>query len=989
MSVRRKPSARPKPSLRMSDAGQRLRAPAVFTIPSHRSFADALVAGLIAQFGGDPLSLAFGRILLPNNRAVRTVTEAFVRASGNGLILPRLIPIGDSELEERIGGALDPLAEPESFPPAVEPLTRLLALAQMVTRSGEPAAEALRLAADLARTIDALLIEEIPVARLADAAADAGDLAIHWQRSLDTLQVILRQWPEQLAMIGRIDLAERRNMILRRLAHRWSTQPPAGFTVAAGITTAAPAVVALLRQTACLPSGMVVLPGLSLSPAMPDPEWQRLRPEEGRDEESHPQYHMRLLLDRLSISRNEVQSWRWGGRSASPAVRGRAVAHAMTAADFSDKWSGLKPAERRLTGVRAAEVSDPAAEALTIALALREAIETPGQTAALITPDRDLARRVSALLQRWGIEADDSAGRPLSQSAAGTLLLALAAAAAEDFAPVPLLALLKHPLVGGEGDERLAWLDDVRKLDLALRGPRPAGGLEGLDRHFDEKETERRYRGTLAAWEKVRPRLIAVADLLSEPQSLAGFAAGLVEAAAPLAREAGWRGTDGRAAADLVADLQAQPAELALTVSAQDAVPLLGQLLDRQALRPSYGGHPRVFIWGLLEARLQHADFVVLGGLNEGVWPAAASPDPWLAPKIRANLGLSGLDYRIGLAAHDFASALGAPRVLITRARRDSRSPTVASRLWLRLQAMTGGLARDIRLERLAASLDDPGKALPVGRPRPSPPVDKRPKRIPVTAVDRLKADPFAFYAKAVLRLRQLEPVDANHTAAWKGSAVHDVLEEWLKSDDCDPDKLVDRAKALLAGETIHPMLRALWAPRLMEAIAWVADEERANRAAGRKPIAAEFEGKADVGGIVLEGRADRIDRLADGRLAIIDYKTGKAPAQKAVDAGFALQLGLLGLIARAGGFGDIRGEPGAHEYWSLAKHGAAFGKRTSPDKDMGPEDFVAHAEANFRAAASTWLLGNEPFTAKLNPAFAPYGDYDQLMRLEEWYGRE
>ena len=965
----------------MSDDGQGAPAPAVFTIPSHRSFADALVACLIAQHGKDPMALASGRILLPNNRAVRTVTDAFVRASGGGLVLPRLIPIGDPEVEERIGGALDPADDPDPIPPAVDPLSRLLALAELV---GGPTAEAMRLAADLARTIDAMLIEEVPVAHLAEAAADAPDLAIHWQRSLEKLQVILAAWPQRLAALGKIDLAERRNRTLRRLAKRWSETPPAGFTVAAGITTAAPAVVALLRAIAFMPGGTLVLPGLSLAPVMPDEEWDAL----GEKEQTHPQFHLKLLLNRLKIARNEVETWRWGGKSASPAVRGRAVAHAMTAADFSDKWSSLKPAERRLTGVRSAETADPAAEALVVALALREAIDTPGVTAALVTPDRDLARRVSSLLKRWGIEADDSAGRPLSQSPAGTLLLALAEAAAEELAPVPLLALLKHPLVGGEGDERLSWLDRVRALDLALRGPRPAGGLKGLDRHFEEKDREKRCKGCHAAWQAIRPRLLPLAGLLDRPLGIDSFAGGLAEAAAPLAGNSGWRGTDGRAAAALIADLQAT-ASSGLTLSRDDAVPLLVQLLDRQAVRPPYGGHPRVFIWGLLEARLQQADFLVLAGLNEGVWPAAPSPDPWLAPKIRANLGLPGLEYRVGLAAHDFASALGAPRVLVTRAGRDSRSPTVASRLWLRLQAMTGGLARDVRLERIAAAIDDPGPPQPVGRPRPSPPVEHRPKRISVTSVDRLKADPFAFYAQSILGLRQLEAIDADHTAAWKGSAVHEVLEKWLAEDDCDPDKLLDRAAALLSGETIHPMLRALWAPRLMEAIGWVASEERANRAQGRRPVAAERKGVAEVGGISLDGRADRIDRLADGGLAIIDYKTGKAPAQKAVDAGFALQLGLLGLIARAGGFGDIKGEPGAHEYWSLAKHGTAFGKRSCPDQDMGAADFLAHAEANFREAAEKWLLGTEPFTAKLNPAFAPYGDFDQLMRLEEWYGRE
>jgi ATP-dependent helicase/nuclease subunit B len=140
---------------------------------------------------------------------------------------------------------------------------------------------------------------------------------------------------------------------------------------------------------------------------------------------------------------------------------------------------------------------------------------------------------------------------------------------------------------------------------------------------------------------------------------------------------------------------------------------------------------------------------------------------------------------------------------------------------------------------------------------------------------------------------------------------------------------------------------------------------------------------------VIVHGKADRIDRLAGGGLAILDYKTGKAPAQKAVDAGFALQLGLLGLIARAGGFEGIQGEPMAHEYWSLTKYGDSFGKKVCPDKTLGAADFLAHAEGHFIGAARKWLTGEEPFIAKLNPAYAPYGDYDQLMRLEEWYGRE
>jgi ATP-dependent helicase/nuclease subunit B len=970
-------------------AASRIGAPNVYTIPAHRSFADALVAGLIRRFGSDPAALAHGRILLPNNRAVRTITEAFVRASGSGLLLPRLIPIGDPELEERIGGALDPLDLAEPVPPAIDPLARLLSLAQLLARDGEEAAESLRLASDLARTLDALRIEEVDPSKLASAADDAEDLAHHWQMSLQRLQLILDAWPAQLRASGKIDLVERRNLLLRALADRWKHSPPAGFTIAVGITTAAPAVAELLGRIARMPEGMVVLPALSLEPMMPEEEWEALgADEQGRGEESHPQFHLKLLLDRIGIARGEVRMWPSAGRASSPAARGRAVGNAMAAAQFTDKWSKLKPAERRLSGIRVAELPDPASEAQAIALVMREALETPGRTAALVTPDRLLATRVSALLARWGIEADDSAGRALAQTPSGTLLLGIASVAAEDLAPVPLLALLKHPLVGGEGEARRAWLDDVRLIDLALRGPRPSTDVEGIDRHMAMKEEEKRRRGCVAAWTRVRPRLEAVRGWFDAPIRLADFIVRLSEAAEALAGEAGWRGPSGRMASELLASLAALPEAQAMTVTGADAVPVLRHLLGQQRVRPPYGGHPRLFIWGLLEARLQQADLMILGGLNEGVWPAQPAPDPWLAPRIRANLKIPGLEFRTGLAAHDFASALGAPNVLITRARRDNKSPTVASRFWLRLQAMTGGLAHDTRLERLAREMDDVGRPQPANRPMPSPPVDQRPKRISVTFVDRLNADPFAFYAQAILKLRRIDPVDADHSAAWKGTAVHKVFEQWLAQDDCTPDRLEARAEALLRDDSIHPMLRALWQPRLMEAIRWMVALETDNRASGRRPLKAEIKGACEIAGVKVEGTADRIDRLADGSLAIIDYKTGKPPKQAAVDAGFALQLGLLGLIAEGGGFAGVEGGPSAHEYWSLTKYGDKFGRVMCPDAKMGAADFLDHARRHFTAAAKKWLTGNEPFTAKLNPAYAPYGDYDQLMRLEEWYGR-
>jgi ATP-dependent helicase/nuclease subunit B len=425
---------------------------------------------------------------------------------------------------------------------------------------------------------------------------------------------------------------------------------------------------------------------------------------------------------------------------------------------------------------------------------------------------------------------------------------------------------------------------------------------------------------------------------------------------------------------------------------------LLEQMLGGVAVRPPQGGHPRVAILGLIEAQLAQADLMILGGLNEGTWPGLPAPDPWLAPRLRRELGLPGLESRIGLAAHDFASALGAPNVLITRARRGSGGPAVASRFWLRLKAMAGAQWKTAdRYALLARAIDRPGSHRPERRPAPVPPLAVRPRVIPVTDVDRLKADPYAFYARRILRLARLDPVDADAGPAWRGTAVHDILQRWAEEKRFDPADLEARARAMFERPDVHPLLRALWQPRLIEAIRWIAAEVARDKSEGRTIVAVEQEGRAEVAGVTLMGKADRIDRLPGGRIGIIDYKTGKPPSARQVKAGFALQLGLLGVIAELGGFDGLGPAPSAgdFEYWSLAKKGDQFGYRESPVEPLGKRDkivtdaFTAHAHEQFEGVASDYLLGSAPFRAEINPEVANYGDYDQLMRLEEWYGRD
>jgi ATP-dependent helicase/nuclease subunit B len=969
--------------------------PSVYTIPPHRSFADALVAGLMAREGRDRMTLARGLILVPNNRAARAIQDAFVRRAEGGLLLPRLVPIGDPELDERLGSFLDPLNDTETVPPAIDPLQRQLILARLIEERGDvPGSEAMRLAADLARTLDQLHVEGVAPERLRDV--DVGELTEHWARSLQLLTVVLDQWPKELARLGRIDLSDRRNRLLNRVARRWRTEPPDGFVVAAGISTTAPSVAAVLRSVAFLANGRVVFDALDT--AMLEEPWQALGPHRpdpvtglaDRPIETHPQYHLKLLLDRMGMARSEVERWRWGGGHAARAGRSRLISNALAPAKFTVGWTDLPRKDRDRSGVELLEVATPAEEAQAIALALREALETPGRTAGLVTPDRGLAQRVSAHLKRWGIDADDSAGVPLSVTPPGTLLLAIVEAAAERFAPVPLLALLKHPLVqAGEG--RTAWLDRVRDLDRALRGPRPAPGLGAIPPEPED------YPRVVAWWPDVRDMLAPLENVFgSDGNALADLLSAIRETAEQLAGDEAWAKPAGRAAAELIVGLEQHALHGPRRIDAEALGPILTELMNGIAVRPPQGGHPRIFIRGLIEARLQQADLTVLGGLNEGTWPALPSPDPWLAPRIRAELGLPGLETRIGLAAHSFAGALGAPQVLVTRARRDARGPAVASRFWLRLEALTGGMARAGRLKNWAQALDGVETPRPATRPQPAPPVVERPKRLSVTDLDRLKADPFAFYAKAMLKLYPLEIVDADPTAAWRGTAVHAVLEEWAKADGCDPSKLRPRAERMLRDADAHPLMRALWQPRLMEAIDWIAEEMLARKAAGDTVLAAECKGEVDVFGVTLKGIADRIDRQAGGGLVIIDYKTGNPPSHKQVEHGYAQQLGLIGMMAQMGAFEGVSGTATAFEYWSLARNTQdGFGKIVSPVDPAGKggrifnDQFVARAAGNLKGAVERWLTGAEPFTAKLHPEHAPYGDYDQLMRLDEWYGRD
>ncbi len=679
---------------------------------------------------------------------------------------------------------------------------------------------------------------------------------------------------------------------------------------------------------------------------------------------------------------------------AAAPERSHAISNLFLPPQASKVWVGLPAEKRRLAGVRIMESATPEEEAQAIALLVREALDQPERRIALITPDRGLAGRVAAHLQRWNIAADDSAGRPLAQTAAGRVLLLLAEIMGDDAAPVPLLALLEHPLVGA-GEGRALWLERARALELRLRGPRPAPGLAPLGEIV--ARMERHDPGANDWWAQVVAALGPLMALAAQDEApLAELVGALASAGEALCGEGLWAREDGRALSALVDELRFHAGDVGTTLAPRDLHPVLRDWMEAVAVRPPWGGHPRVAIYGLLESRMTRADLVICGGLNEGSWPQPPAQDSLLAPAILRALGVPGGDFRIGLSAHDLAGALGAPEVVLSRAARDISGPAIPSRFLLRVKALLGTRLLESHLEanavRLARALDD-GTAPPrYKRPAPLPSAAQRKVAISVTALDRLRGDPYQFYAAAILKLRSLDPLDAEPSPAWRGDAAHKILECWHR----DGGELHPIAERVLAEMNAHPLMRALWAPRLLKALDWV--EAEWARLPERSIAAIEAKGTMEVLGVTLKGRADRIDLLPGRELAIVDYKTGGPPSAKMVERGFALQLGVLGLMARGGAFEKVAGEPSHFEYWSLAKSDKSetgFGYRQEPVLEgrkrsgIPREEFLDRTEFFLRDALERWILGSEPFTARLNPDLPSYGEYDQLMRLDEWMAME
>jgi ATP-dependent helicase/nuclease subunit B len=990
-------------------------APHVYTIAPERPFLATLARGLLAMSGGDPLRLARITVLLPTRRAARSLREAFLRLTGEGsdpgapLLLPRLRPIGDLDADE-IALGLDGAESGDdptlAVPPAIPELRRRLLLTRLVLRWSEVHGEhpllpgqAAALAAALARLLDQVATEGASFARLRELAP--ADLAAHWEIVLRFLDILPSAWPAILAEEGAIGPAERRNRLLQRQAHLWRNSPPTGPVVAAGLTGGIPALTDLVSAIARLEQGTVILAGLDRS-CLPE-EWSAI----GQDP-AHPQYLLAGLLRSLEIDPHDVRDWPLAG--AAPASdrepRLRLIAQAMRPAALTDSWRDL-PAElpEAVAGLARYDCASPQDEAATIALLLRRSLETPAATAALVTPDRELARRVATELRRWGIDIDDSAGVPLNRTPPGAFLRLVLDLAESALAPVPLLAVLKHPLAAG-GLAPEIFRDRARRLENAIRGPRPAPGFIGLETALaNSKPVLRDFI------RRLKYCLGQLADLLAaESVPLPEIAAAHIAAAERLAAtndETGiarlWRDVAGEAAARFCHELLQAGADFPAGPGRYYPA-LFEALAAGTVVRPNFGRHPRLAIWGLVEARLQQADLVVLGGLNEGTWPGPAAYDPWMSRQMRQEFGIAVPERSIGIAAHDFAQTLAAPQVALTRARRREGVPTVPSRWLLRFDAVLravgladgagGAIAADPEILAAAALQDEPERYLPRPAAAPCPPLATRPRQLPVTSIETWIRDPYAIYARYILRLKALDELDADPGRAELGIAVHEALAQFIKRHPRDLPETAEAELVEIGREVFGPILSrpgvwAFWWPRFERIARWFVGEEMVRRADIAESVS-ETKGSLVIpargGPFTVTATADRIDRLAAGGLVLIDYKTGSVPPKSEIENAIAVQLPLEGAIARNGSFEGIAGIPALLEYWKLSGSEPA-GKR-DPIGEDDPAGLIDLVEAKVAALIDRF---DDPATPYLPVPIAQwqprFSDYTHLERLDEAEG--
>ncbi|MGE3147447.1 MAG: double-strand break repair protein AddB [Pseudorhodoplanes sp.] len=1014
----------------------------LFTIPPSAPFLPTLVHSLLDgklvhgfPKRDDPLSLASATLYLPTRRACRLARDVFLEVlQTDAAILPHIVPIGDIDEDEIVfaeSTAGVSAADALDLPPALGGTERKLLLTRLIMQwvagiaptQGAPLVAntpvaAWSLASDLARLIDDMTTRKVSWKRLDDLVPQ--ELDIYWQLTLDFLRTTRADWLKILESLGTIETAERRDLLIEAEAAR--LQSHSGPVIAAGSTGSMPSTAMLLETIAKMSNGAVVLPGLDTD--LDEASWVKIAGDsEMAPAIGHPQFALRALLQRIGVNRESVEALAPSeGREAllSEALRPAATTeHWQTRLKTTHFETRTRHALDRVTVIEAA---NPEEEALAIAVALREVLEHREKIAALVTPDRNLARRVRIALERWNVAVDDSAGEPLDETPAGIFARLAAETSLHGFEPVTLLALLKHPMFR-LGQPSRFYDDAISALERSiLRGTRPRPRSKGL---LDALATLRREQMQLHRNDPRRAlseAALAEADALARRIAQAAMPLEMLEGSSQLFADLcrkhrsvietlsqdeqgrnAFDGDDGEILASLFDEIISSASTNPIRLPPSDYVAFFQGMMAERVVRKQAPPQSQVRIYGPLEARLQHADRIVLGGLVEGTWPPETQSDPWLSRPMRQQLGLDLPERRIGLSAHDFAQGFGADEVFLTHAAKQGGAPTVASRFIQRLAAVIDKASWKILRDRgarylaWARGLDDATPEPALTRPEPRPPREARPKSLTVTEIEDWLRDPYTIYAKHVLSLLPLDPVDTPAGARDRGTAVHAAISDFTKASAIDPpddsvSALLEFGRKHFAALVDYPEARAFWWPRFERMARFFVDWERKRREA-IQIVRPEHAGAITIplpngGAFQLRARADRVELRPDGRAAIVDFKTGNPPSDKQVRTGLSPQLTLEAAILRQGGFKDFAAGLSIKELLYVALRGDEHSGDPKPIDFEGdtPDSQADFALERLRKIVERFDDEATPYRSLVHPMWKfSYGVYDHLARVKEW----
>lgn len=1026
----------------------------VYSIPSDCNFLQVLVESLLngSLIDGfspkdDPLLLASATIFVPNRRAARALSTAFVsHFNEEALLLPQIKTLGDVGDEDfGISADASHFGQPGE---EINPLERTLLLANLVQKWVDAmedetrriyededivipssSADAILLAQDLSILLSQITQEEIEWSAVRNIVPD--NHAQWWKLTTTFLSIIMEVWPQVLQDKGLLDPAERSAKLLALRSDFYQSGRNKGPVIIAGSTGSVASTRRLLRAVASLKDGAIILPGLDKS--MSDDAWAALwdiKAEDRSTLEAHPQFGLAQLLKSLDVQRDNVTEL--GERSPHGSHRQTLLGLAMTPSDFTADWinesSRLKldsqATKDAFESVSLIEAGNERQEATAIAVAMRETLEEKGKTAALVTPDRNLARRVSMELRRFNILVDDTGGTPLKNSQAALFLRQIANICFSSFQNSALASFLKHPLCLA-GQPYFKAQEVARNFEfIALRGvinqPQPGSFARFISERKTRLEAGKYVPDIMKQmgdedWgfllnhcsrlDEILQPLIETAQR-DEDISLHHFFKLLAHASEQLSQtEDGKYGIledeGARELARLFEDvLSIHPSTC--MIHPYDFPAVMDAIFKSVVTRPRGNTHPRLHIYGPLEVRLLEHDRVILAGLNEGTWPQTTRNDAFLNRLMRQELGMASPERRTGLSAHDFQQLMGKQDIFLSRSSRVDKSPTVASRWIQRLTALIGETQSNAIRQRgnlylqYADHLDQSKTPLKRSeRPNPKPPVHTRPDALYVTDIEAWIRDPYALYAKHVLKLKPIDPLERDPDHLLKGTIYHAIMQDYVEgaSYEKPASERLLHLKALadehIADENLSQDIAHIWQLRFHEIAEQYVEWEEAYLARQKlMEIACEIKGSAKLAGgdFTLLARADRIDVNEDGSLHIIDYKTGLSPSISQAQT-LSPQLALEGLIARHGGFSVKGNNQISNLSYMRLRRGKEFKAQSIANKERSLDDIINNAEAELLKLVAGYQKPDQGYISRRAPFMDGdiTGDYDHLARTREW----